>query len=271
MADIRNPCFARGRILKLDMLENLRDFPRDALDCFYEDFSDGIVCGLTPVIENDTIIFSKGILKHKNKVYLMNTLAALPYDETHTEVAVKIVFQQEEERPDYIAQHYELLIDKTDKNIPTPQNEIELFRFKLKKGAYLRSDYQNLEDFVTEYNTINVIHALYAGYGKPTLSPLVMRYFGRAALDFSPQTPWDVSFAMLCVNSARVERDIILHYLGQRLANVESKTNNRPSEKPEALSNQEIHMQLVKVLELIKREEAPRKRPMSQRHRITLD
>jgi len=256
------------------MLENLRDFPRDAVDCFYEDFSDGIVCGLTPVIEKDTIVFSKGILKYNGKVYLISDLPPLPYAETTTEVAVKIVFQQEEERPDYIAQHFELLIDKTeknDKNISTPKNEVEIFRFKLKKAAYLRSDYQDLEDFVTEYNTINVVHALYAGYGKPTLSPLVMRYFGQAALEFSPQNPWDISFVMLCVNSARVERDVILHYLRQRFANMESKANNRSTEKPEGLSNPEIHMQLVKVLEMIKREKAPVKRPLNQRHRITLD
>lgn len=262
MTDIRYPCFVRGRILKLDMLENLRDFPREALACFCEDFSDGIVCGLTPIVEKDTITFSNGILKYQGNVYLVSGLAAIPYEETDTEVAVKIVFRQKEEKPDYKAQHFDFFIDK---NVLVAENEIELFRFKLKKGAYLRSDYQDLNDFITEYNTINIVHVLYAGYGKPTLSHLVLKYFAQVALGYNPQNTWDVSFAMLCLNSTRVERDVILNYLEQRL------NSGQSLKKSVDLSNQEIHAQLVKVLVLIKKEESPRKRTLSQRATITLD
>ncbi len=46
------------------MLENLRDFPRDVLDIFCEDMSDGIVCGFIPTVNKEIITISKGIIKY---------------------------------------------------------------------------------------------------------------------------------------------------------------------------------------------------------------
>ena len=39
------PLFERKRLLKKEMLENIRDFPRDIVDIFFFFFSDGILAG----------------------------------------------------------------------------------------------------------------------------------------------------------------------------------------------------------------------------------
>ena len=57
------------------MLENLRDFPRDVLDIFCEDMSDGIVCGFTPTVNQEIITISKGIIKYHCVVYVMKKMS----------------------------------------------------------------------------------------------------------------------------------------------------------------------------------------------------
>ena len=39
------PLFEAGKILKIQMLEELRDFNRDYLDIRYEEYTDGIIKG----------------------------------------------------------------------------------------------------------------------------------------------------------------------------------------------------------------------------------
>ena len=259
MTEIRYPKFNRGRILKIGMLESLRDLPRDALDCFCEDLSDGIVCGFTPIVYEDTITFSKGILKYKGELFVVRDLTAISYAEINIEVAIKIIFMQEEEQHDFNSRVIDFIVDD---NATIGENEIELGRFKLKKGAYLRSNYQDLNDFTTEYNTINIVNMLYAGYNRPTLSPLILRYFAKAALELNPKNHLDITFAMLCLNSTRMEMDVILHYLRERLVHSDIADN---------LPNHEIHAYLLKAFDLVKKEGVPKRRMMNQRTKVMLD
>ena len=39
------PLFERKKVLKKEMLENLRDYPRDVFHILYQDYSDGILVG----------------------------------------------------------------------------------------------------------------------------------------------------------------------------------------------------------------------------------
>ena len=244
MVEIKYPYFTRDRILKIGMLENLRDFPRNALECCFDELSDGIICGLKPIVQEDEITFSKGILKHKGVLYDISSLSPIKYEETETEEAIKIVFLNEEQTHDYRTRFIEFTAGK----LTGEENEIELGRFKLKKGAYLRSEYKDLYDFTTEYNTFNIVNVSYAGYGAPTLSNLILKYFAKMALEYNPVNHVDIFFSMLCLNSERVERDVIISYLKNRLAD-EHRFDN--------LANHEIHRRLVRVLEVIRQESQP--------------
>jgi hypothetical protein len=107
-----------------------------------------------------------------------------------------------------------ILLDDLANQTP---DELELGRFKLREGAMLRSDYTDFFDFDTEYNTINIINSVYAGVGKSTLNPTVLRYFCQLVLKSASENACDLSFAMLCLNQERVERDLITLYLARRL------------------------------------------------------
>lgn len=240
MLEIKYPYFNKGRILKKEMLENLRDFPRNILEVQYESFTDGIICGFTPSVDKNTITFSKGITKHNDMLYVVPQPIFVQYSETETDVMIKLNFYDEIQDKDYKTAYVDIEIDD---NMKILDNQQELGRFKLKKGAYLRSHYKDFYDFTTEYNTINIVHALYAAREEKTISSIILQYFSREVLSLKAQNSVDISFCFLCLNNERIEREVILQYLSYKL---EKEVIN--------LSNIEIHRELTKILGQIKRE-----------------
>lgn len=257
MQEIKYPFFKKDRILKIEMLENLRDFPRTVLDIYNDKLSDGIVQGLTPKVDKDIITFSKGIVKYKGNLYLLKEPTCISYEETEVEVIIKLNFYEEVQDNDYRTQYMEIEIDPY-KEIETDQ--LELGRFKLKKGAYLRSEYQDLKDFVTEYNTINVTQVFYSGYGESTINPLILKYFTKEALATRVQNQMDITFCMLCLNNERVERETICHYIAYKL-----------EEEATSLTNAQLHKKLVHILENIKKENGKLKRVKATGQKIIID
>jgi len=260
MHEIKYPYFERDRILKIEMLDNFRDYPRDVLDAYNADMSDGIVCGLDPTVDKNIITFSKGIVKYNGDMYVLHDPTAIDYGVTETDVILKLSFLDVTGDKDYRIQPVDVVVEKGD---VIEKNQIEIGRFKLKAGAYLRSDYQDLYDFTTEYNTINIVNVLYAGFKQPTLSHLILKYFAREALAVRPENMLDINFCMMCLNSGRIEREVILQYVGYKLEEDVNSFVNR--------SNIELHTTMVKILEDIKRESAGLRKRRPERKKIIMD
>lgn len=239
------------------MLENLRDFPRDVLDIFCEDMSDGIICGFTPTVNKEIITISKGIIKYHGVVYVMSEPISIAYQETEKDVMLKLCFFDEIQEKDYKINDIQINID-SDMNLLS--NQIELGRFRLKKGAYLRSEYQDLYDFTTEYNTINIVHVKYAGQYQHTLNKTILQYFAKEAFTYQLKDGVDNSFCMLCLNSQRIERAVIQQYIAYKMG-----------EMPKELSNTEIHKQLVKILEEIRKNNRMIKKKRTTNSKIIMD
>lgn len=257
MLEIKYPFFKKDRILKIEMLENMRDFPRNVLDIYNENLSDGIICGFIPNVDKEIITFSKGITKYNGNLYLLSNPVSISYGETESDTIIKINFYDEMQDNDYKTTYIEI---ETDNNINILDNQQELGRFKLKKGAYLRSNYQDLYDFTTEYNTINIVNVNYAGYKESTVSPLILKYFAEEVFKYKTQNSVDLSFCMICINSEKIERKAIYNYISYRL-----------DENIDSLTNTEIHSSLVKILGKIKSESKASKRRNIPLTKITID
>lgn len=257
MIEIKYPFFKKDRILKIEMLENIRDFPRDILDIYNENLSDGIVCGFIPSVDKEIITFSKGITKYNGSLYLLSKSISVSYCETESDTMIKINFYDETQDSDYKTTYIEIEIDD---NINILDNQQELGRFKLKRGAFLRSNYQDLYDFTTEYNTINIVNVKYAGYKESTLNPLILKYFAEESFKYKIQNNIDLSFCMLCMNNEKIERKVIYNYISYRL-----------DEDINSLTNIEIHNNLVKILNKIKSESKSINRKNKSSNKIMLD
>lgn len=228
------PHFHKGRILKREMLENLRDYPRDFLDLYFQDYSNGIIAGVHIIVADTRLIITKGIIKHKGRLYLLHSSYELPYEATGSETILKVRFAEEANDLDFSNYTTEIILDDS---LELAHNELELARFKLKLGAKLRSQHTDFFDFATEYNTVNYLHCQYAGLEKSTYHPLILQYFARELLKNRPANPYDIAFALECLNQERVQRDVIDFYICNRL-----------ELDYQSLSNSQIHKYLNRIL-----------------------
>ncbi len=208
------PKFDKGRILKREMLESLRDYPKDFIDIYFHDFSNGIISGADLVIKDTEIIITKGIIKHENKMYMLQKEISIPYKAENKEVLVKVKFLDEIQKSDFNIGNTEIFIDG---NTNIEKNEIELGRFELKEGAILRDDYKDFKDFSTEYNTVNIINVEYAGIEKSIMHPKILRYFSSVLLKNKTDNAYDIAFVMECMNENIKDRELIIYYISNRL------------------------------------------------------
>lgn len=217
------------------MLENLRDYPRHIMDIYVQDYSDGILTGANVIVNDGSLTVTRGIVKLHGHLYYIEQDCNIAYEESGNETIVKLRCYPEKQEQDFLRFDTELLLDDNTEILP---NELELARFKLKKGSRLRSDYQNFEDFATEFNTLNVIHTHYAGIGQSTIHPSILRYFAKEVLTIGSKGMEDTMFAMLCLNNATVERELLLHYIANRF---EMDYKDYP--------NWQLHRYLVSILQ----------------------
>lgn len=257
MFEVKHPFFKKNRILKIEMLELLRDFPKDIIHVYFEDYSDGIIQGLKPIVKENMLSFSQGIVKYNQQLYVLGSPLSLNYVSTERETYIKLNFYDQIDDDDFRIDYLDIALDES----PTiSQNQIEIGRFKLKKGAYLRNQYQDLNDFTTEFNTINIVNVLYAGYERPTLCIQILKYFAKEVLSVKLADPIDISFCFLCLNSFHVEREVIYRYLEQKL-----------NTRIENLTNAEIHQHLVTILKNIRNQQRMSHNENNRRSHIILD
>lgn len=228
------PHFQKGRILKREMLENLRDFPRDAVDLYFQDYSDGIIAGLHLIVKGMDVTVTKGIVKYDKQLYLLNEDCTLSYEATEIETALLLQFAVAEQQPDF-TQHT-VTLQLANAHV-LPERTLELARFKLKAGAILRTSYTDFADFGTEYNTLNYVYCQYAGRQVSTYHPIMLKTYARELLAKRPTNPYDIAFAFDCLNKERMEREAVDYYISARL------------ELPlQQLSNEQAHHYLTKIL-----------------------
>ena len=212
MYKIQLPLFKKGSILKKEILENLRDFPRDFLNVNYNNLSDGLISGCNIDIEDFFIVVDKGIIKYKSKLYLLNEKVKIEYKDLNEEFMLKIIFLPEE--IDNSFSYFHSKIELTT-NLELEDNQMELCRFKLNKGAKLRRNYIDFNDFSTEFNTINIINIKYSGEQNYTLHPEIIKNFVRSISKYERDSD-DFFFSILCLNSKSIEREVILQYIHKK-------------------------------------------------------
>lgn len=235
MFENKYPLFNSGRLLKTDMLEELRDFPRDFLDAQFKGYSDGIISGCDIEVSDNYIKLSKGIIKFGNVIYVLKEENQIEYTCSNILMSLKVKFLPEAEDFDFRINHTEIHLNK---KIEIESDEMEVCRFKLRVGAKLRVEHVDFTDLNTEYDTVNTIYAPYAAYGQSSLNPEILRRFGSELLECNLSEAWDISFAMMCIQSKEaIQREIIVSYLVYKL-NIEIKD----------YSNEELYDYLLKVL-----------------------
>ena len=206
------PLFEEGRILKRDSLDFIRDYAPDFFSLLFREYGNGVIAGFSVRGEGKDLVIGPGILKHGPYFFCMKEEARLEF--CMYGQMVQVVFRKAGERvsPDFRTERFELSLEPVR---VLGDGEYELGRFLLEQGARLRTyeEYQDFNDLVTEFNTVNPVHIPYACEGGHTLVPFILRLYGRGVLGSEKALPLDLSFSVACLNSPFISRELIQRYL----------------------------------------------------------
>lgn len=233
MQNCRKPLFTKGRVLKKESLDCLTEYPRELTELIYSRYSDGVLHGCEITYKEGVVHISSGVIKYGKEVILLKeeTITFSNYDRL---VSVKICIGKK-----YLTEDYEIIpIEiRVDQKLELEKTEMEIGRFCLTRGAALRINYKDVEDFQTAYNTLDLTQVMYAGIEKPSITPKLLKIFAETLLKSNTNSVLDITFVLQCLNSERVQRDCILWYLSKRL------------EEPYVeLTNEEIYKSLVRIV-----------------------
>lgn len=209
------PIFEEGRILKQDALDLLRDYAPEFISLLFEESGSGVMAGFRVREQGGTVFVGPGILKDGASFFCMRKEAALVLGQYGRAVRIMLRRMAERRSADFKEECYELSLEPLG---TSEEGEYELGRFLLEPGARLRAgeDYRDFHDLVTEFNTLNPLHIRYACTGGHTLSPFVMRLYGKGVVHAPLAGPLDAAFGMACLNGGRVPAEAIREYLSAK-------------------------------------------------------
>lgn len=209
-----HPCFQMKHLLQVEMLEQLRDYPKNYLELMYSGYGNGVLegCGLS--WNDDKLTVEPGIIYYNHHLYMMKERYSLECRPENEKRYLKVEFLEEMQEPSQTVGAGRLMLSKEEAD---PSSRLELCRFILQEGARLRSQYENFEDYSTHYDTINLIHAPYAAKGEAGLHPSILKQFAKEALQNGLNDPYDISFSMnILALDGMIARDCIREYLHVR-------------------------------------------------------
>lgn len=219
------PIFKEGRILKRESLDLIRDYAPDYFSLLFGEYGDGVIAGFPVRGQGRKIVVGPGILKDGPCFFSMKEEVNLEYGLLGRKVQVILKKLGSFSAPDFVTDRYGLSLETVRK---LEEGEYELGRFLLEPGARLRTygDYRDFNDLETAYNTLNPIYIRFACEGGSTLSPFILRLYGKGVLNSPKAGPLDQSFGVACLNGPCVPAGLIQAYLRAKKQGEDRGWNN---------------------------------------------
>ncbi|MBQ2802098.1 MAG: hypothetical protein IJF03_12030 [Lachnospiraceae bacterium] len=253
MIGLKIPVFEKGNVLTKEMLESMKAYAVDAIQLSYKDYGNGIISGCEITITDNILTIHKGLVYYQGNICFITENINLQYYPTDTWNVVKLVFGElSKELMFTTMEMYAEISERTEYEA----SAIEIARFRLQKGAVLRTEHRNFLDYETAYDTLNMIEAEYAGYKESTICPQLLYQFAEETKGCDLSNGMDMAFLLQIWNmkGQSLNRKVIENYIAMRLGKTVSHMTNR-----------EIYEGLVEVLKKIKHNksepQAPRRIP----------
>lgn len=229
-----SPQFIHKTTLKKQMLDELRDYPRIISQMFMAEQGNGVIRGTKTTWDNGRLSIAPGLLCYNGNIYRMEKEYHLPCFAVDRLTYLKVRFMTGNREEGVLGSIGEIYYDE----YPTEQEEIELGRFRLQEGARLRTEYESVEDYQTEFDTLNRIHMPWICPGGISLWPKLLLDYGNELLQTGTKEMADIAFAMQLVGGqGEVARELLLSYIYITLG-----------EAIEEVDNAELYKRLLQIL-----------------------
>lgn len=236
MAGFKIPVFERGTVLTQEMLETLKSYAIDLATLEYAGYEDGIISGCQVSMLGNMIYVNRGIIKYAGNIYFLPCEFKVMANTGNQWQILRMHVGSMSRDTNFMIGELNLEISS---ELSAASNKIEICRFRLQGGAVLRNQYRDFNDLSTEFDTINEIHAQWAGYQCKSISNRVLTEYAKEIQKKNSQNIHDVIFIqqIMMLNGKTMARNAILYYISQRL--------NRPQKE---MSNEEIYKALQEIL-----------------------
>jgi len=208
------PLFQDAHLLRREMLQALSDHAFLANQLLYKGYANGIMAGCELTTTKSAIILNEGVIFYENQMFLITEPMSIDYYPTNQTTVLKVRFSEQIKDVNFIYREVNIILSE---DTTTSKCEIELCRFKLQEGARLRYEYQDFEDWNTEYDTLNVIHAAYSAKGGSTLAPELLKAFADEMLEIEHLSELDTLFCIRLIEQDRpYNKEALVTYLQHR-------------------------------------------------------
>lgn len=249
------PLFREGYLLRTQMLEAFTDYSFRFGELLYTGYANGIISGCRLTTTKDTIIVHPGLVLFYGKVFYIKEPTPVSYAPTDELRILNLHYLGEERTESMIRYEMELVMDEDPSQ---KEGQIELCRFTLQKGAYLRCQYRDFEDWGTEYDTLSMVHAQYASPGHSTLHPELTRAFAKEMLSCTLENQTDINFCLGILSQREpVCAEALTAYICLRNGGT-----------PVNAENAEMYRGLLDILREVKGEGGSQKKAAGKKHRI---
>lgn len=252
------PLFREGYLLRTQMLEAFTDYSFRFGELLYTGYANGIISGCRLTTTRDAVIVQPGLVLFYGKVFYIKEPVPVSYAPTDELRILKLRYMGEEKTESMIRYEMELSLDADPGQ---KEGQIELCRFTLQQGAYLRCQYQDFEDWGTEYDTLSMVHAQYASPERSTLHPGLTKAFAREMLSCTPEDQTDINFCLgILSRSGPVCAEALTAYISLRSGRVMADG-----------SNAEIYRGLLDILREVRGGDGQKKPAGKKRRSIVVD
>lgn len=225
MFENREPVFETKRLLKKEMLESLRDFPRDFFWLKYETYSDGILTGCEIKGTENGFVILPGILCYRGVPYFLKKPYFVSCKANGRLTYIKVHFWDKEIGAGEIKYLSQIIADECETDT---KEELELGRFKLQPGARLRSEYTDFYDYETEFDTVNRIFVPYAAFRHTGIWFEILKSFASQMIKQSGLNSLDYAFCFQCLQlKEAMAYEAVRAYLNLKLEQQKEYSNSQ--------------------------------------------
>ena len=247
----KRPRFSAGKLLRTEHMAALEWQSFEFPSLFFQGWGNGILAGCNLSTTADTVTMGPGVICFEGELFGIQEPVSIEYYPTDKIRYLKLYIGSNEGNDTCDVRRFSLSLSDHER---LGSGELELCRFRLQPGAYLRCAYTDFRDRETLYDTLNTIYESWSAPGGTSLSPDITRAYAKEALAIGKIPDLDASICLQWLNGQfAVSRQMIQHYLA-RFSCVELE---------QGIDNKTLFQGLLARLEQLKEEKgqiAPQKK-----------
>ena len=208
--------FPHKAVLTAAMLRELYDYPRELSRLMFNEFCDGIVCGLDFSIKDGELILSSGLVRFDGEIFMLTddlNLSALAEEKSllaDREYFISLEKFSRKQEP--CLTEKTLALTFTERK---PAFSLGKFIFRGRRNFYLPELTDEPFDEIFSRSKLNLFDVPFAAKNAPTFHPLLFRLVKKFLARKKNRTPFDYALFVQLQNNDTLSIETLAEYISE--------------------------------------------------------